>query len=73
MERDPVRVRNDVARKLMSVEKAREAYGVILAGNVMELDLRATEDLRASMRTTGKPSDLFDFGEGRAAGLRSVS
>ncbi len=73
LERDPVRVRNDVARKLMSVEKAHEAYGVVFAGNSYDLDLRAIEDLRAAMRKTRKSVDLFDFGEGRTASMRSVS
>ncbi|MEX0346811.1 MAG: hydantoinase B/oxoprolinase family protein [Rhizobiaceae bacterium] len=72
LERDPVRVRNDVARKLLSREKAREAYGVVLGGPKYDLDLNATGDLRASMQKTRKPEGLFDFGEGRTTGLRSV-
>ena len=72
LERDPVRVRNDVARKLMSAEKAREAYGVVLGGSKFDLDLNATGDLRAAMQKTRKSQGLFDFGEGRTIGMRSV-
>ena len=32
LERDPMRTRNDVARKLMTETKAREDYGVVLTG-----------------------------------------
>lgn len=72
LERDPVRVRNDVARKLMSAERARGAYGVVVGGPKNDLDLNATGDLRASMQKTRKPEGLFDFGEGRTTGMRSV-
>jgi N-methylhydantoinase B len=63
LERDPKRVRNDVVRKLMSIENARENYGVVLTGTSYKLDLRATEDLRISMERTRKPLELFNFGE----------
>jgi N-methylhydantoinase B len=69
LERDPQRVRNDVARELMSAEKAREDYGVVLSGAGLELDRRATEELREGMRRKRKPLKLFDFGERRAADL----
>ncbi len=72
LERDPMRVRNDVARKLLSAEKAREAYGVVLGGAKHDLDMGATGDLRAAMQKSRKPAELFDFGEGRTSGLRSV-
>jgi len=66
LERDPRRVRNDVARKLNSMESAREEYGVVLSGDGHSIDLRLTEDLQSSMRQTRKPLDLFDFGESKA-------
>jgi N-methylhydantoinase B len=50
LERDAMRTRNDVARKLMSEAKAREDYGVVLSGSRQELDHRATDELRDSMR-----------------------
>jgi N-methylhydantoinase B len=66
LERDPKRVRNDVARKLMTQEKAKSAYGVILTGRHYELDLRATTDLREATKHSRKALELFDFGERRS-------
>ena len=63
LEREPQRTRNDVARKLMSEAKAREEYGVVLVGVGLEVDRRATDELRDSMRRNRRPSKLFDFGE----------
>jgi N-methylhydantoinase B len=67
LERDATRVRNDVARKLMSADKAREAYGVVLNGRRHELDLRATTDLREATKHSRKSLELFDFGERRTS------
>jgi N-methylhydantoinase B len=73
LERDPVRTRNDVARKLMSATKAREDYGVVLIGNRFDIDRRATDELRDGMRRNRKTPKLFDFGERRAnASTRAV-
>jgi N-methylhydantoinase B len=73
LERDPLRTRNDVARKLMSETKAREEYGVVLSGAALDLDRRATEELRDSMKRNRKTPKLFDFGERRAnASARAV-
>ncbi|MGB7102805.1 MAG: hydantoinase B/oxoprolinase family protein [Xanthobacteraceae bacterium] len=74
LERDPMRTRNDVARKLMSEAKAREEYGVVLAGPRLELDRRATDDLRESMKRNRKTPKLFDFGERKTgtSALRAV-
>jgi N-methylhydantoinase B len=66
LERDPLRTRNDVARRLMSATKAREDYGVVLSGSGLELDVRASEELRVSMRRNRKTAKLFDFGERKA-------
>jgi len=60
-------VRNDVARKLMSSEVAREQYGVVLNGNSRELDVRATQDLRESLKRTRPALLPYDFGERRVA------
>jgi len=68
IERDPTRVRNDVARKLLSTERARQDYGVVLSGPQFELDHRATDELRESMQRKRKPRQLFDFGGRRGAG-----
>ena len=67
LERDPARVRNDVARKLMSRAAARDDYGVVLSGPHHDLDARATKDLRDSLKHNRQPADLFDFGERKAA------
>jgi N-methylhydantoinase B len=73
LERDPIRTRNDVARKLMTATKAREDYGVVLTGDHLDIDRRATDELRDSMRRNRKTPKLFDFGERRAnASTRAV-
>jgi N-methylhydantoinase B len=73
LERDPMRTRNDVARKLMTATKAREDYGVVLTGGRLDVDRRATDELRDSMRRNRKTPKLFDFGERRAnASTRAV-
>ena len=66
LERDPKRVRNDVARRLLSADSARDDYGVVLQGTELSVDLRATEDLREGMRRNRKALPLFDFGERRS-------
>ncbi len=71
LERDPLRTRNDVARKLMSEAKARQEYGVVLSGTDLEIDRRATDELRESMRRNRKPLKLFDFGERKAGAANS--
>ncbi len=63
LEREPSKVRNDVARKLASAEAARENYGVVLLGKRHDLDARATEELRESMRRNRGPLQMFDFGD----------
>ena len=63
LERDPLRTRNDVGRKLLSETKARQEYGVVLVGADLAVDHRATDELRASMRRNRKTPKLFDFGE----------
>jgi N-methylhydantoinase B len=75
LERDPVRTRNDVARKLMSEAKAREEYGVVLSGVGLEVDRRATDELRDGMRRNRKAPKLFNFGErkGGPAPARSAA
>src|SRR6516225_6363101 len=74
LERDPMRTRNDVARRLMSARKAREEYGVVLTGDGLDVDRKATDELRDSMRRNRKIPKLFDFGERRAnAASRAVA
>jgi N-methylhydantoinase B len=66
LERDAARVRNDVARKLMSSAAAREEYGVVLTSDIL-LDARATVDLRDGLKHNRKPLETFDFGKKKAA------
>ncbi len=62
MEREPMKVRDDVARKLLSAGAARDGYGVVLTGEGGEVDARATQDLRESVTRGRKPLPVFDFG-----------
>lgn len=50
LDRDPERVREDVIQGYVSLEKAREDYGVVIDPGIMEVDVAATEKLRRSMR-----------------------
>ncbi len=49
-ERDPEAVRQDVANGYVSIEKAREDYGVIIDSGTLEVDLAETENLRAAKK-----------------------
>lgn len=49
LERDPELVRRDVANAIVSLDAARDVYGVVL-GSELQLDGAATRDLRAAMR-----------------------
>lgn len=50
LEREPERVLNDVENGIVSIEEAREIYGVVLVRNDLVLDLAATERERARLR-----------------------
>jgi N-methylhydantoinase B len=54
-ERDPARVLEDVLDDYVSIEQAREAYGVVIDPLTMTVDLAVTERLRARMRVAGPP------------------
>lgn len=47
-ERDPEAVEKDVLYGYVSIEKAREDYGVVIEPGTMKVDLEATQKLRAS-------------------------
>jgi len=51
LERDPEMVQDDVIQGYVSLEKAKEDYGVVIDPATMKADLAATEELRRSMRT----------------------
>ena len=63
LEREPERVRADVLRRLMSVERAERDYGVVLAGEAREVDIAATEARREAIRRGRGPLPTYDFGE----------
>ena len=58
LERDPAAVLEDVLDEYVSVEAARERYGVVLRGSLeaadLEVDEAATETLRASRGTESR-------------------
>lgn len=49
LERDPIAVIDDVRNQMLSVEKAREWYGVVI--NNEQVDISATKELRTKMQT----------------------
>lgn len=51
IEREPERVRMDVARGYVSAERARDVYGVVLTSDG-QVDLAATERCRAALRSS---------------------
>ena len=63
LERSPMAVRNDVARRLLSADHAQQAYGVVLSGDGHVLDAPATERARAAMKASRGALPTFDFGE----------
>ena len=58
--RDPELVRQDVRRRLVTVEGAKR-YGVILDGDGA-VDLEKTETLRAELKVAAGEPSLFNFG-----------
>jgi N-methylhydantoinase B len=50
MDRDPEMVREDVIQGYVSLEKAKEDYGVVIDPATMNADPAATEELRRSMK-----------------------
>lgn len=63
LERDPRRVRDDVARGLVSLRGAREDYGVVLEPSTLEIDKTATAEAR---RRRPRATGLIDRGPGFA-------
>ena len=50
LDRDPEAVRQDVIEGYVSLEHARQDYGVVIAPETFEIDKQATEKLRDSLR-----------------------
>ncbi len=65
LQRDPSAVVQDVEAGLVSPERARSVYGVVIAdGDLQESE---TQALRKSMTADGGARSAFDFGPGRGA------
>jgi N-methylhydantoinase B len=65
LERDPALVLKDVRNEFVSLEAAREDYGVVIVGNAV--DLAATEALRRQMRATRNWAEAPTYSWGLAA------
>ncbi|SDR49801.1 N-methylhydantoinase B [Paraburkholderia fungorum] len=67
VDREPLRVRDDVLRGYVSADEAREVYGVALAGD--NVDETATASLRGALRDRLAGADLpaFTYGPYREA------
>ena len=62
LERDVEKVRVDVVRELVSVEKAASDYGVVYDPATSEVDEEATRALRQRMKESRGEIHTFDFG-----------
>ena len=62
LERAVDKVRTDVVRELVSADKARADYGVVLDPDTGEVDVEATRTLRAELRQCRGATPTFDFG-----------
>lgn len=62
LDRPIEKVQKDVVRKLVSVQKAKSDYGVELDPATLAPDIRATEHLRADMRTARARIPKYTFG-----------
>ena len=73
LERDSEAVRKDVARRLVSIEVAREVYGVVLDPATLQTETKETEALRQRIRSTRGVPTVFDFGKQVTGELGSVT
>jgi hypothetical protein len=60
--REVERVEKDVRFRLVSVEKAKASYGVVIDKKTMKVDKAATEKLRAELKAKRGEPKPFDFG-----------
>ena len=58
LERDPEAIISDVNQGKISLEHAKEAYGVILKTNPLSVEKDATEKLRSEMKEARGPLSL---------------
>ncbi len=52
LERDPQEVEQDVFNEYVSIEQARNDYGVVIDSKRLKVDLKETEKLRASRKAS---------------------
>ena len=62
LERAVDKVRTDVVRELVSADKARADYGVVLDPDTGKVDVEVTRTLRAELRQRRGATPTFDFG-----------
>jgi N-methylhydantoinase B len=62
-DRPSEKVQKDVRNGLVSIEKAKSDYGVILDAQTLAIDEAGTEKLRAELREQRGEFDLFSIGE----------
>jgi len=67
LDRPVEKVRNDVAGKLVSVEKAQRDYGVVIDPKTLTVNETATTAARAKIRAARGTQDTFTFGPTPAA------
>ena len=66
LEREPEQVREDVLDDFTTIELARDAYGVVFADErTLEIDVAATEALRATLRASREGRSLTEHFAGR--------
>ena len=53
LDRDPKLVQWDVLNRYITIQQAREIYGVVINPETLEVDLKETERLREEMRKRG--------------------
>ena len=62
LQREAEKVRSDVARELVSADKARRDYGVVLDPDTGQVDHDATQRLREQLAEERGERPTFDFG-----------
>ena len=73
LERGNEAVRRDVVRRLVSIEVAREFYGVVLDPVTLQIETKETDALRHRIRSTQGAPTVFDFGKQVTGELGSVT
>src|SRR5581483_2437790 len=69
LDRDPALVLKDVLNQFVSVDAARDEYGVVLSGAPLAVDATASDALRQQRRAarSGAAAPIYDWGKALAA------